>query len=234
MKRERKLLFALVLLIPLCLSADIFWLFKKSTSRVLQDMGGESVYSTPVQVNGSPGTLTAYSFDKFSSLEIGRELKQRLAVAKDATISDATMITAQEEGRVQKFLVLPSTHGGSASVVLMFEQSLQEMKKRSSKEALEWPEGLSMLPGTPRFTAACAATRTTFVTAETATEPTATLTAVESALKGAGWTALPLSTPTFKLFVRDTKTCVAIAMRSAGATQTTLSVMQRDGSGKKD
>jgi hypothetical protein len=234
MRRELRLLFVLVLLIPLGLSADIFWLFKKSTSRVLQDIGGSSVYSTPVHVNGASGTLTAYAFDKLSSLEVGRELKQRLAVAKDATVSDATMITAQEEGRVQKFLVIPSTHGGSASIVLMFEQSLQEMKKRGSKEALEWPEGLSMLPGTPRFTASCAATRTTFVTAETATEPTATLSSVESALTGTGWSVLPLSTPTFKLFVRDSKTCVAFAIRSAGATQTTLSVMQRDGSAKRN
>jgi len=234
MRRELRVLFALLFLIPLCLSADVFWRFKKSTSRVLQDLGGSSVYSTPVQVNGASGTLTAYAFHQLSSLEVGRELKQRLAVAKGAEVFDATMITAQEEGRIQKFLVIPSTHGGSASVVLMFEQSLQEMKKRGSKEVLEWPEGLSMLPGTPRFTASCATTRTTFVTAETATEPVATLSGVESALKGAGWSVLPLSTPTFKLFVRDTKTCVAFAIRSTGATQTTLSVMQRDGSAKSN
>ncbi len=232
MRRELRVLFVLVLLLPLCLSADIFWRFKKSTSRVLQDLGGSSVYSTPVQVNGASGTLTAYAFDKLSSLEVGHELKQRLAVAKDAGVSDATMITAQEEGRVQKFLVIPSTHGGSASVVLMFEQSLQETKKRGFKEVLEWPEGLSMLPGTPRFTASCAATRTTFVTAETVNEPTAALSAAESALKGAGWSVIPLSTPTFKLFVRGSKTCIAFAMRSSSATQTTLSVMQRDGEGK--
>jgi hypothetical protein len=232
MWRARNKFFLLMLLIPLCLSADIFWRFKKSSSRVLQELGGVSVYSTAVQVNGAPGTLSAFAFNDISSIEMSRHLKQRLTVSKDAGLTESAMLTTQEEGRLQRFLVIPSARGASSSVVLLFEQSLQELKKRNSKEALEWPEGLSGLPGTPRFTAACASTRTTFVNAETTQEPEAVICSVETALSGGGWTVLPISTPTFKLFVSGTKTCLAFASRPAGAAQTTLSVMQRDGTGK--
>lgn len=232
MRRASHRLLLLALLIPLCLSADIFWLFKKSTSRVLQDLGGENVYSTAVQVNGAPGTLSAYAFNDLSSVEMSRQLKQRLTVAKDTGLMESAMLTTLEEGRLQRFVIIPSARGASGSVVLLFEQSLQEVKKRTSKATLEWPEGLSGLPGTPRFTAACIATRTTFVTAETTQEPEAVIRSVETTLSGGGWTAVPLSTPTFKLFVSGTKTCLAFATRPTGATQTTLSVMQRDGAGK--
>lgn len=230
----RRIFFIVALLLPLFLSADVFWRFKKSYSRVLQDLGGAQVYSTPVQVNGTAGTLNAYSFEDKSSSEIGSQLKRRLSLAKDPALSASSMITTQEDGRVQRFLVIPAANGAASSVVLMFEQSLQEAKKRSADEPLAWPEGLSMLPGVPRFTATSAATRTAFVTAETAQEPEAAMTAVESALSGNGWQSVPVATATFKLFVRGSKTCVAFAMRPAGAAQTTLSVMQRDGSEKND
>lgn len=224
----------LALLIPFCLSAELFWRFKKSSSRVLQDLGGTRVYSTPVQVNGAPGTLNAYTFEDLSSSEVGHQLKRRLSLAKGVGSSGASMITAQEGGRLQRFLVIPAASGASSSVVLMFEQSLQEAKKRSADAPLAWPEGLSMLPGVPRFTASCTATRASFVTAETAHEPEAAMAAVATALSGNGWQPLPVATATFQLFVRGSKTCVAFAMRPAGAVQTTISVLQRDGSEKKD
>jgi len=227
-----RVLFLFAALIPVCLFADVFWRFKKSNSRVLQELGGAQVYSTAVQVNGEPGTLCAYSFEDKSATEIGAQLRKRFSINKDVMPSVGTMITAQENGRVQRLIVIPSGYGTSSSIVMMFEQSRQDSSKRSDDEPLAWPEGLSMLPGVPRFTASCAATRTSFVTAETVNEPEEAMKSVGVAMRESGWSSMPVESPTFKMFVRGTKTCVAFATRPAGAAQTTISVMQREGSGK--
>ncbi len=225
-------LFLFAALIPVCLFADVFWRFKKNHSGLLQELGGTQVYATDVQVNGAPGTLTAYAFQDKSATEIGKQLRHRLAITKDVAPSVGTMITTQENGRLQRLLVIPSGYGTSASIVMMFEQSLEDAKKRSAGEPLAWPEGLSTLPGVPRFTAFCASTRTAFVAAETINEPEEAMKSVNIALRENGWSAMPVASATFKLFVRGTKTCVAFATRPVGAEQTTISVLQREGAAK--
>lgn len=226
-------LFLFAVALPCLVCADVFWRFKKSYSRVLQDLGGKCVYTTAVQVNGAPGTLNAYNFENKSSSEMSAQLKKRFAITNDVLPGMSAMITTQEEGRVQRFVVIPSGEGVSACLVMVFEQASQEMKKRSQDEPLAWPEGLSTLPGTPRFTAVCEATRTAFVTSETAAEPADTMKSVETAMTGSGWKVSPVATDSFKLFVRGTKTCIAFAARPQGSSQTILSVMQRDGAEKQ-
>jgi|GEM_PF-1092907 len=225
-------LFIFAVLIPTFLFADLFWRFKKNHSRLLQELGGTQVYSTAVHVNGEPGMLYTYAFEGTSATDIGAQLRHRLSIAKDVAPSVGTMITSQENGRVQRLIVIPSGYGTSASIVMLFEQSLQEAKKRSDDEPLAWPEGLSTLPGVPRFTAFCSSTRTSFVTAETVHEPEDAMKSVDVALRDIGWSLIPVASPTFKVFVRGTKTCIAFATRPAGAAQTTLSVMQREGAEK--
>ncbi|MEI6645765.1 MAG: hypothetical protein WCP12_06980 [bacterium] len=225
-------LFMCVALIPICLFADVFWRFKKNHSRLLQELGGTQVYSTAVQVNGEPGMLYTYAFEEKSATEIGAQLRNRFLIAKEISPSVGTMITSKENGRMQRLIVIPSGYETASSIVMLFEQSLQEGKKRSADEPLAWPEGLSALPGVPRFTAFCSATRTSFVTAETSHEPEDAMKSVGVALRDSGWSALPVASPTFSLFVRGTKTCIAFATHPAGIAQTTLSVMQREGAGK--
>lgn len=234
-KRARVLLCALflfMLLAPVCLFADVFWRFKRNHSSLLQELGGKQVYSTAVQVNGAPGTLVTYLFDDKSATEIGKQLRTRMSITKEVAPSVGTMITTQENGRLQRLLVIPSGYGTSASIVMMFEQSVDDAKKRSAEEPLAWPEGLSTLPGVPRFTAFCASTRTSFVAAETINEPEEAMKSVNIALRESGWSAMPVASSTFKVFVRGTKTCVAFATRPAGAEQTTISVLQREGAAK--
>jgi len=225
-------LFILGALIPVCLFADVFWRYKKNHSSLLQELGGMQVYSTAVQVNGRPGLLAAYAFDDKSATEIGAQLRGRLSIAQDVPPSVGTMMTSKENGRVQRLLVIPSGYGTSSSLVMAFEQAQQGSDTRSDVEPLVWPDGLAMLPGVPRFTAVCEATRTSFVTAETNQEPEEAIKSVEVALRDSGWKAVPVSLATFKLFVRGAKTCLAFASRPAGAEQTTIGVLQREGSGK--
>ena len=224
--------FIFAVLIPVCLFADVFWRFKKNHSRLLQELGGTQVYSTAVNVNGEPGTLCTYAFEDKSATEIGAQLRKRLSITKEVMPSVGTMITSQENGRVQRLLVIPSGYETSSSIVMLFEQSLSEAKKRPVEDSLAWPEGLTTLPGVPRFTAFCSATRTSFVTAETAHEPEEAMKSVDVAMRDSGWRAIPVASPTFKMFVRGPATCIAFATHPAGAAQTTLSVMQREGSGK--
>ncbi len=225
-------LFIFAVLIPACLFADVFWRFKKNHSRLLQELGGTQVYSTAVNVNGEPGMLYTYAFENASATDIGAQLRKRLSIAKDVFPSVGTMITSQENGRVQRLIVIPSGYETSSSIVMLFEQSNQDAKKRSADEPLAWPAGLSTLPGVPRFTAFCSATSTSFVTAETVHEPEEAMKSVDVALRDSGWSMIPVVSPTFKVFVRGTKTCIAFATRSAGTAQTTLSVMQREGAAK--
>jgi hypothetical protein len=236
-RRARVWLGALLLfaaLIPVCLVADVFWRVKKNHASLLQELGGKKVYATDVLVNGEPGTLWAYAFQETSATEIGKQLRNRLSIAQEMTPAVGTMIATKENDRMQRLLVIPSGYETSSSLVMLFEQQGQSAKKRATDEPLAWPEGLSTLPGVPRFTAVCAATKTAFVTAETGQEPEEAMKSVGIALRGSGWSAVPVASPTFQLFVQGAKTCIAFATRPAGTEQTTLSVMQREGAGAKD
>jgi hypothetical protein len=213
-------------LCPSALRAEVFWRLPKRADTVLQQMGGARVYATDVQLNGMPGALTAYAFERTAS-EVGSDLARRLGLpAPDAF--GATMLTHAEKERLLRIFVLPAASGSGDSVVLSFDQPLREAE-RSRLTPPDWPENVTALNATPLFTAVCALTRSTFVTAESAADPEAAAQDAARLLSDAGWSETYPSSATFKLFASGRKQCVLFASRSSETAKTTISLLQREG-----
>ena len=210
------------------LQADVFWRLPKRADTVLQQLGGVCVYSTGVQLNGTPGTLAAYSFGT-SATEVRAGLTHSLGLPPGASFGGA-LVTHVEKDRIRRLFVLPAASGESACVVLMFDQSLRDFE-RVSREPPTWPDGLPAIDATPLFSAVCAETHTAFAMAETPSDPAAAAQEAAQALRRAGWLegSSPSATSTFKLFSSGKKVCLLFASRRPQTDRTTISVLQREG-----
>ena len=138
------------------------------------------------------------------------------------------MLTHAENGKLERYFVLPSPALGGGCVVLAFDQPLRDAAK-AKQTSPDWPAGVPALAAEPLFTAVCAKTRATFVTAETATSPEGAVQDATRALRGAGWEEIPPSMPTFKIFTSGRKQCVVFASRAPRSERTTISLLQREG-----
>jgi len=220
-------------LVPLLsLHATWFRRYKGQAADVLNEMGGACLYSTPAQVNGAPGTLSAYAFTQQLASEVSAALTARLklpSVPPDTT----GFLTVQQDNRVQRMLVLPSGHGTDACVVLLFDQALDDAQ-RAAKRPVAWPDGFAPFPGIPRFTAVCANTRTSFATAEAQGTPEDAVQEAATVLRASGWRETPAATPTFRLFAERNRLCAVFASRDPKTGQTTLGIVQRDASNSRD
>lgn len=210
--------------LPLC--ADVFWRIPGRADTALQELGGARVYATDVLINGAPGALSVDVLGQ-SAASVKASLARRLGLAA-AGASGGAFITCAEKGRVTRFLVLPSAAGEEACVALAISQSADDAARSREKPA-QWPQGLPALPATPLFSAACAATRTAFVTAETGASPEAAVQDAAGAMRQAGWTETRPATPTFRLLVSGRKICLLLASRDEKSGATTISVLQREG-----
>jgi hypothetical protein len=204
----------------------VFWRRPESAGTRLSALGGPRVYATDVQVNGAPGTLAAFSFDA-PAPQLSAALARRLG-GPQAAPSEAAMLTHAGNGRLERYLVLPAPAAGGGCVVLAFDQPLRPAATARRKPAA-WPEGLPALAAEPLFTAVCAKTRTAFVTAETAATPEEAAREAAQTLLGAGWSEIPPSTATFKLFVSGRKQCVLFAGPAPRSERTAISLLQREG-----
>lgn len=214
-------------LLAVQLRADVFWRIPLRADTVLQELGGSTVYTTDVQINGASGSLSAHVFGQ-SAGRVSASLTKRLGL-RAITEKRGSWISCQEKGQLMRFLVLPSPSEGETCIALSISQTAGEAA-RSSQKPTTWPEGMPALAAVPLFSAVCAATRTTFVTAETAAPPEAAVTDAASALRQAGWSEAAPSTPTFRIFVQGRKTCLAIASRNEKTDTTSISLLQREGS----
>ena len=228
MMKYGKWVLLLAVLIPLLsLQASIFRRYKGQIADTLNGMGGTRVYSTAVEVNGSPGTLSAYSFVGQTAGEVSDVLTTHLKLPPVPQFSGG-FLTHQENNRLQRVLVLPSGGGVNTCVVLLFDQALRDAQ-RSAGRPLAWPDGFAPFSGTPRFTAVCANTRTSFATAEVAGAPEDAAQEAASILRANGWSESPAATPTFRIFSERNRLCVVFASRNPQTGQTSISIVQRNG-----
>lgn len=222
----RRPLLIVFLLLTVQLRAEVFWRIPVRADTVLQELGGTPVYSTDVQINGAPGSLSAHAFGKPVD-RVTASLTKRLGLPIAGERGGA-WICREEKGQMMRFLVLPSAADREACIALSISQTAGDAAHSRQKPS-SWPEGMPALAATPLFSAVCAATRTTFVTAETAAPPEAAVNDAASALRQAGWSEAIPSTPTFRMFVQGRKTCLAIASRNEKMGTTSISVLQREG-----
>ena len=213
--------------IVLQLQADVFWRLPRRADAVLQQLGGTCVYSTGVQLNGTPGALAAYAFGS-SANDVRSSLARSLGLPPNASFGGALM-SHVEKDRMRRLFVLPAASGESACVVLLFDQSLRDFE-RVSQETPAWPDGLPAIGATPLFSAVCTETRTSFALAETPADPKAAAQEAAQTLSRAGWLEASASaTPTFKMFTSGKKICLVFASLHPQTGGTTISVLQREG-----
>ena len=220
------LLIAGVAGLALAARADVFWRLPKTAGTRLAALGGSRMYATDVQVNGAPGTLAAFAFDTPPS-QITATLARQIGASRAAP-SEAAMLTHAENGKLERYFVLPSPALGEGCVVLAFDQPLRDAAK-AKQAPPDWPAGVPALAAEPLFTAVCAKTRATFVTAESSATPEGAVQDAAQTLRGAGWEEIPPSMPTFKLFTSGRKQCVVFASRAPQSERTTISLLQREG-----
>ncbi len=221
------LLSAFGLLFSLPLQAEVFWRVPKTSDTVLRQMGGTRIYATDVLLNGSPGTLATYTFDRSPAFRVSADLARSFGLASPAT-SGGLFLTHAEKDRLSRLFILPSPSGSEACVVLAFDQTLRDAANARANPPA-WPNGLPSLAATPVFSAVCALTRTTFVTAESAAAPEAAAQEAAHALRDAGWAETTPATATFKIFTAGKKQCVLLASRNPQSERTTISLLQREG-----
>jgi len=227
MKYGKWVLLLAVLIPLLSLQASIFRRYKGQIADTLSVMGGTRVYSTPAEVNGLPGTLSAYSFTGRTAAEVSSVLTSHLKLPPVPRLSSG-FLTYQENNRVHRVLVLPASGSVNACIVLLFDQALRDAQ-RSADTPTAWPDGFPAFPGTPRFTAVCANTRTAFATAEVAGEPEDAAYNAAAILRANGWSETPVATPTFRLFSERNRLCAIFASRDPQSGETTISIVQRNG-----
>jgi hypothetical protein len=137
-------------------------------------------------------------------------------------------LTHHENNRVQRILILPSPDSTDSCIALLFDPALRDAQRTADKP-IAWPEAFVSFPGTPRFTAVCANTRTSFATADVQGAPEDAVLEAAAILRASGWTETPASTPTFRLFSERNRLSAVFASRDPKTDQTTLSIIQRDG-----
>lgn len=218
--------FACYILLALPLRAEVFWRLPKTSDAVLRQMGGDRVYATDVQVNGAPGTLAAYVFD-VPAARVGADLSRTFGLPPPASFG-ATFLTHAQKDHLQRLFILPATSGNGSCVVFAFDQPLRDAAQ-ARQPPPGWPKGLPPLNATPVFSAVCALTRTTFVTADSPASPEAAVQEATQVLSGAGWSETVPATATFKIFVSGEKQCVLCATRRPQSDRTTISLLQREG-----
>jgi hypothetical protein len=214
-------------LFSLPLHAEVFWRIPKHADTALQQLGGIRVYSTAVLLNGSPGSLSAYSIGA-SAAETRAGLARLLGLPSDSAFGGA-LVTHAEKNRVRRFFVLPAASGDSTCVVLLFDQSAADYT-RALQTPAAWPDGLPAVTGDLRFSAVCAETRTAFAVAETLSAPEDAVQEASQNLANGGWALVSsAATPTFKMFSSGRKVCLLFAARASKSDKTVISVLQREG-----
>jgi len=209
-------------------TADVFWRFRRASNTLLSQMGGRSIFVSEATINQRPGTVSVYTFENQSPAALKRQLSQQAGCSGRAGGDGTALLTAVDQGVVRRMVVLPDAARLARSTVISFEQSVDGAQSGKAS----WPAGSVVNLGTPRFSAMCAATRTLFVTAEMTGTPQAAIEEARLQLVQAGWAEMPVSTPTFSLFVKGLHVSTVYAGTDSKSGATVISVLQREGASR--
>jgi hypothetical protein len=223
---------ALKFLVPLLLlagllQADFFMRIPRSAEALLRELGGSRIYESEVAVNGGEGRLSSFVFTETADV-VGARLARRLKLPQPGAGSS---IMLSVSGRsLARYFILSAPGMQHSSLVTVLEQDAVAAG-RSKQGHPPWPSSIPAMNATARFTAVCAHTRTTFLSASsTAGSPAAALGQAVSALSGAGWQTCPPSTPEFAILARGRGQCVVFAHTHAESGEITINILQREGS----
>ena len=94
-----------------------------------------------------------------------------------------------------------------------------------------WPDNIPTLNATAGFSAQCAKTGTTFLSADShSSTPQQATDEAADALTRTGWKpALPV-TPEFRIFTKGRQQCIVFSTEKPDSHQITINILQREGS----
>ena len=206
--------------------AEFFWRFPASAFSVLKGMGGVRVYATAVEVNGHDGSLESYSFTGTTAPALARRLARQLGITAPVS-PGAAHLAATRNGKTSHFFILPAPGGEDQCAVLAFEQEAAPGAK-----APAWPDGVPALAAEPTFSAVCKKTRTVLVQARSPQSPEALLGEAADQLKRQGWMEVSPESSVCRLFTYGHKHCILLGDRKENAMDSTLTLLQREGTEK--
>jgi len=206
--------------------AEFFWRFPAGRGgEALRRLGGTRVYHTDVQINGTSGTLAAFVFTD-ASAKVAINLTRLWGLPAPDPFG-ASMITHADNRMLYRLLIMPSADSSESCVALAFMQPLRDAAR--AKEP-EWPADWPGLNATPHFSAACALTRTTFVTADSPVPPDSAVQEASRSFQRQGWSeSLPASAADFTILAKGRKHCIIFATADRLTGRTAISLLQREG-----
>lgn len=229
MSRTRHILLTLALLVATILQADVFWRLPRSADSSMRQAGGTRVFNTSVEINGAPGKLSLFAFDR-GAREIATTLAREIGI-KPPAYSRGYLLTHVERKTLRRLFILPSAANTESSLTLLFEQPLSNTADARTPPTT-WPAPLPQLDATPIFTAYSSATHTTFATGHTRADPATATDSAINALKQNGWHESGTGTPTFKLCTSGNKICIVMATSNPESDESQITLLMREGANR--
>ena len=206
--------------------AEFFWRFPAGRGEeALRHLGGTRVYQTAVQLNGVSGTLAAFAFADAPS-KAAADLARLWGLPPPEPFG-ASMLTHADNRTLYRILIMPPADNSESCLVLAFMQPLREAARA---QAPEWPADWPALNATPVFSAVCALTRSTFVTADSPAPPEHAVLEASRGFQRHGWAeTMPSSPADFTILAKGRKQCVIFASAGSSPGRTAISLLQREG-----
>lgn len=206
--------------------AEFFWRFPAGRGEeALRRLGGTRVYQTDAQVNGTSGTLAAFAFAD-APAKAAADLARLWGLPPPDPFG-ASMLTHADNRTLYRILIMPPADNSESCLALAFMQPLREA---ALAPAPEWPADWPALNATPSFSAVCALTRSTFVTADSPVPPEVAVMEASRSFQCQGWAeALPAPPADFTILAKGRKHCVIFASADRATGRTAISLLQREG-----
>ena len=218
---------ALIVILPLTLTADIFMRIPRRASTVLQELGGSMVYRTPVKINGKKGSLSTFAFNETSDV-ISHRVARKLKLPPPS--SQSTVILDTSNKTLCRYFIIKTPNLDNTCLVTAIEQSAAVFRGMGNQPT-PWPDNIPTLNATAGFTAVCSKTGTTFLSATShCTSPQQAADEAADILTQTGWHATPPTTPTFKIFTKGRQQCIVFSTENQHSHQITINILQREGS----
>lgn len=222
-------LLLLVFVLQLCapaLHAAIFMRLGPGAT-ALEQLGGKTLHSADVRINGQPGHLSAFGFDA-SPERLTPDLRNALQMP-ELTAHGATLVTHVANDHATSLLLLPGADD-SHSVAILIEQSA-DARQKSQQTPPAWPGEIRCPNADLQFSAENEKTRTSLAVATTMDSPAAIRSRMATTLAAASWTqASPGTGGSLDLYARNNQVCIVFAAADNSSGQTRITILQRLGS----
>lgn len=206
--------------------ADVFMRLGRG-AQAMEQLGGSAVFRSDVRINGQPGTLAVYGFDR-PPPNLAARLGQALSMP-DLASAGASLLTRVADGHATSLLLLPGSGSDTCLAMLIDRTEAAYIKSRTAPA--NWPGGLACPNAELQFSAENDKTHTALAIAALPGKPEAAISAMESVLIADGWTRSKPAVPgaSLAMFTRHNRVCAVCATEDTATHRTRLTILQRLG-----